>query len=222
MADDKPTRVDELLSWLKEEIFSGRIAPGARLDEQELARRFNISRTPVREALRHLASAGVVESRRHHGTVVKEHSISELIEMFQVIAELEGLCARLAARRMTAKEQQALREAHEACARLADKGEQEAFYDTNRLFHELIYAGSHNGFLRQQTLQVAERVNAYRRYITYQPGRMEVSVREHQAVIDAIESGDGEAAHREMRAHVNVLGEAATDFIAMFPNVSAG
>ncbi len=94
------TRTEELVNELEKDILEGKLKPGARLDEQVLAKRFKVSRTPVREALRQLKSSGMVEIRQHQGAIVKSFTIPEFIELIQVMAELEGLCARLSARRM--------------------------------------------------------------------------------------------------------------------------
>jgi DNA-binding GntR family transcriptional regulator len=199
---------------LEEDILQGRLKPGLRLDEQELARRFAVSRTPVREALRHLDSAGLIELRRNLGAVVRALTIRELIEMFQVMAELEGLCARLAARRMSGAERLAMRRAHTLCTARFAAGDHEGFFAANNVLHDAIAEGAHNGFLRDEARGLRNRVNPYRRLITFQPRRMADSVDEHQAVVEAIESGDGETAHRLMRAHVNLLGESAADMVS--------
>lgn len=218
MSERKTTRAEELVKELEKEILEGKLEPGTRLDEQFLARRFNVSRTPVREALRHLTSSGLVELRQHHGAIVKSFTIPELIEIFQVMAELEGLCARLSARRMIEQERRLLKKAHRNCVKRAEKRDHEGFFKANNEFHELIYSGSRNGFLKVQTHSLRNRVNPYRHYITYQPGRMENSVVQHDVVLQAILSRDGEEAHRLMREHVGILGEAAADVIASLSN----
>lgn len=208
------SRVESLLQILEADILRGAYAPGDRLDEQQLARRFKVSRTPVREALRHLASSGLIDMRRHQGAIVKQLTFAELSEMFQVMAELEGLCARLAARRIGPDERVRLRRFHELCKTCLGKLDHEGFFEANNDFHEVIFQASRNNFLIEEASALRKRVNPYRRYITYQPGRMAQSVREHDRVVGAIESGDGEAAHRLMREHVNMLGEGAGDFVA--------
>ncbi|MGH6913111.1 MAG: GntR family transcriptional regulator, partial [Geminicoccales bacterium] len=153
--------------------------------------------------------------RWHHGAVVKALTINELVEMFQVMAELEGLCARLAARRMTADRRKEMRRMHELCAERAAAGDHDGFFEANNRFHEVIYVASHNRFLEKETRALRNRVNPYRHFITYQPGRMDNSIDEHEAVTTAIEAHDGEAAHRLMREHVNLLAESAADVIAV-------
>src|SRR5438309_1999067 len=102
----KITRAEELRLQLADEIVRGALAPGAPLDETEIAKRFNVSRTPVREALRQLAASGLVEARAHRGAVVARPSLERLTGMFEAMAELEALCAGLAAQRMSPVERQ--------------------------------------------------------------------------------------------------------------------
>ena len=97
---DKVTRAEELRLQLADEIVRGVLPPGAALDETDIARRFSVSRTPVREALRQLVASGLVEARAHRGAVVAQPSLDRLTEMFEAMAELEALCAGLAAERM--------------------------------------------------------------------------------------------------------------------------
>lgn len=216
---DRLSRSENLLRYIEEQILLGKLPPGSRLDEKQLAERFNVSRTPVREALWHLASSGLVDLRRHHGAVVKQLTLVELVEMFQVMAELEGLCARLSARRMTLSERKSLKVIQKTAAKqIADK-DHEGFFRTNNKFHEMIFEGSKNKFLQQESRSLRNRVDPYRRYITYQPGQMEKSHNEHEAIVRAIDSGNDEQAHQVMRDHVNMLGEFVADFIASFSNL---
>src|SRR5437763_9442648 len=106
-ADMRPkagTRSEHVRELIEEGIATGSFPPGMRLDEMELAARFDVSRTPLREALFQLASVGIVVMQPRRGTVVAELSPHRLVEMFEVMAELEAMCGRLAARRMSAQE----------------------------------------------------------------------------------------------------------------------
>jgi DNA-binding GntR family transcriptional regulator len=213
-AKDKPLPPSSMLTrLLEDEILNNTLKPGTRLDEQALANRFHVSRTPVREALRHLASSGLVEIRRNQGATVKRLQTGELIEMFQVMAELEGLCARLSARRMNAEECARLRELHDACAARASEGRHEQFFQANNEFHEVIYSGSRNAYLGAEIRKLANRLNVYRWYVTFQPRRMRHSVAEHLGIVEAIEAGEDEMAHRLMREHVDLLAGSAADVI---------
>ncbi|MGE0239679.1 MAG: GntR family transcriptional regulator [Parvibaculaceae bacterium] len=209
----KPTRSDDMAHRLESEILGGTLPPGTRLDEHSLARRFGVSRTPVREALRQLVSSGLVHIRPHHGAVVRQLTLPELIEMFQVVAELEGLGARLAARRISKEEREQLRASHEKCKQHVKKREEELFLNENNRLHDIILLASGNRFLIGETRKLVRRVNPYRRFVTQRPGTMEKSVREHAAVISAVETGNGAEAQDLMRRHLNMLGEEAGDLV---------
>jgi DNA-binding GntR family transcriptional regulator len=217
---DKTTRTEEILHHLENEILGGRLKPGEKLDETSLAERFDVSRTPIREVLRHLASSGLVQVRPHHGAVVRQFTLPELVEMFQVMAEMEGLSARLAARRMTPQERQLMRTCNEACAAAAQSGDEIRFFAENAKFHEAISNASRNSFLISQQRSLGRLLDPYRWYVTHQPGRMEESIVEHEEIIRAIESGDPTVAGDKMRFHVNVVGEEAGDFITMLTGIN--
>ncbi len=208
---------DDLRQILEAEIVSGQLVPGSRLEEAGLAQRFAVSRTPVREALVQLASIGLVEIRPHQGAVVAAMTVQRMMEMFEVMAHLEALCAKLAARRATPAERERLRNVHALCKQLAEEGDPDRYYDQNKLFHELIYAGSHNRFLEENTQAIRNRVSPYRRMQLRQPGRLATSWEEHDAVVAAIMDGDGERAGAAMESHVTVQGDVFTDLISLLP-----
>src|SRR5437764_205203 len=120
---ERMTRAEELRLALADEIINGSLAPGATLDETLLAQRFNVSRTPVREALRQLAASGLVETRPHRGAVVASLSHDRLNALFEAMAELEATCAGLAAERMSASERQTLQQIHEELRKLSYLGD---------------------------------------------------------------------------------------------------
>jgi DNA-binding GntR family transcriptional regulator len=124
---------ERLRESIEEEIATGRLLPGTRLDEVELATRFGVSRTPIREALRLLLGEGLVETRPQRGAVVAQVTPQRLIEMFEVMAELEAMCARLAARRMSDVELAEVEAAHEACRGWGAAGDADDYF-YNSLF----------------------------------------------------------------------------------------
>lgn len=207
------TSSTNLIRALEDDILNGVLKPGDRLDEQALARRFDVSRTPVREALRHLASSGLVEIRRNQGALVRSLTTSELVEMFQVMAELQGLSARLCARRMSRTEIKALRHLNEACEKYAEADEHELFFHANTDFHQCIEDGARNSFLAEENIKIGKRLRAYRWHMSFQPRRMINSVQEHYRIVEAIEQGDEEASHKLMRTHVDLLAGSATDVL---------
>jgi DNA-binding GntR family transcriptional regulator len=207
----------DLRDRLEQEILSGQRAPGSRLDESKLAQHFGVSRTPVREALRELAAADLIVLRPRQGAVVATVTVTQLLHMFEVMAELESFCAKLAARRMSTEERGHLAKTHDRCRTLAERGEAHAYYDANRSFHEVVYAGSHNTFLEETTRNMRNRLSPYRRFQLHHPGRTLKSWKEHQAVVDAIVSGDAEAAATAMSHHVTIQGDVFTDLISALP-----
>jgi DNA-binding GntR family transcriptional regulator len=196
------TLAEELRLQLADEIVRGALAPGAALDETELARRFQISRTPVREALCQLAASGLIESRAHRGSVVAQPSHEHLIGMFEAMAELEALCAGLAAARITAAGRHALAAAHDELRAMIQSGDPQRYHEINEAFHSTIYAGAHNSYLAEITLATRFRVQPFRRAQFRNLGRLAKSHREHDLVVTAIMRGDREGAMRSMRDHI--------------------
>ena len=196
------TRAEELRLAFADEIIRGALAPGASLDETVLAQRFNVSRTPVREALRQLAASGLVEIRPHRGAVVASLSQGRLDAMFEAMAELEAVCAGLAAERMSASERQQLQQIHEQLRKLSYLGEPQRFHELNETFHDAIYAGAHSDHLAEITLATRVRVQPFRRAQFRNLGRLAHSHAEHDRVVNAIVRGDRAAAAVAMRSHI--------------------
>jgi DNA-binding GntR family transcriptional regulator len=203
-----------LKDQIENEIVSGLLLPGDRLDEVSLAERYGVSRTPIREALHSLEASGLIETRPRRGAVVVEVGPDRLFEMFEVMAELEALCARRAARRLTESDQRDLLAAHEACGAAERAGDSDRYYYDNEHFHFAIYAASHNAFLAEQARALHRRLKPYRRLQLRVRNRVSTSYREHEEVIEALTAGDGELAASRLRAHVIVQGERFTDLIA--------
>jgi DNA-binding GntR family transcriptional regulator len=204
---DKTTRAEELRLQLADEIVRGVLPPGAGLDETDIARRFNVSRTPVREALRQLVASGLVDARAHRGAVVARPSLDRLTGMFEAMAELEALCAGLAAERMQPVERHRLEAIHEELRVLSYAGNPERFHDVNERFHNAIYAGSQNGYIAEMTLATRVRVQPFRRAQFRNLGRLAKSHAEHDRVVVAILRGDKSGAASAMRAHIALVRE---------------
>ncbi|HZD92491.1 MAG TPA: GntR family transcriptional regulator [Pseudolabrys sp.] len=201
------TRAESLRQQLADDIVRGDLAPGAPLDETELARRFNVSRTPVREAIRLLAAAGLVEVRPHRAAVVARPSHAALIGMFEVMAELESLCAGYAAERMRAPERRAMEEEHEKLRVLVQDGDPQRYHQANEAFHATIYTGAHNDYLAELTLMTRARVRPFRRAQFRIRGRLANSHVEHDRVVQAILRGERVMAAQTMYAHIITVGE---------------
>jgi DNA-binding GntR family transcriptional regulator len=137
-----------------------------------------------------------------------------MVEMFEVMAELEGLCGRLAARRMTSLEQKSLISLHKKFRPFVDARNREGYHQLNKSFHEAIYAGSHNGYLRDQAIALYGRLAPYRAYQLKRPDALRVASQEHKAIVDAIVAGNGNEAQRLLVDHVSLSNELFADLVA--------
>lgn len=205
--DTPKTRAEALRESIEELIAVSKLSPGQHLDETSLAEEFGVSRTPIREALIQLASMGIVEMRPRRGAIVAEIGPQQLIEMFEVMAEFEAMCGRLAARRMTPAE-------HAELLAARDANDPDAYFYLNEAFHDHIYAGSHNGFLADQARALHRRLRPYRRLQLRVRDRLKSSFDEHQAVVDAIISGDAEKTVDLLREHIMIQGQRFADLVA--------
>ena len=204
---------DELAARIADEIMAGALSPGVRLEEVALAARFGVSRTPVREALRHLEATGFVEKRPHRGVVVTNVDRARLEAMFEAMAELEASGARLAALRMTAAERRALQALHRASRALVRAGDHVGYEAFNADFHALIYSGAHNGAFGDVIRAMRRRVAPFRRAQFQLAGRLARSYAEHGRVVAAIVAGDPDAAMREMRDHLLLVSDASAQIL---------
>jgi DNA-binding GntR family transcriptional regulator len=215
------TRAEKLREAIEESIATGAFAPGMHLEETELAQRFGVSRTPLREALIQLSSMGIVALRPRRGAVVAEVTPQRLLEMFEVMAELEAMCGRLAARRMSAADQAVMMRAHKACEAACIAQDPDTYYHENEQFHYAIYAGSHSGFLIEQTTAMHRRLRPYRRLQLRVRNRLAMSFSEHNGIVDALIAGDAEAASERLRLHILIQGERFTDLLASLASLRA-
>jgi DNA-binding GntR family transcriptional regulator len=189
---------------LENAVVDGRYRPGERLDPAQLEREFGCSRTPIREALQALERSGLVQIRPKQGTYVTELSVSELAERFEVMAELEGMAARLSARRIEQKSLDDLESALLECEKHATARDADRYYYANARFHDIVYDSCGNEYLRRQTHALQRALQPYRRLQLRVPDRMRRSLAEHRQIADAIADGDAEAAENAARDHVLV------------------
>jgi len=200
-------RSDTIADEIESLIFDGTFSDGDRLDEVQLAGRFAVSRTPIREALQRLALSGLVVQMPRRGVFVRQPGLAELVEMFEVMAELEAACARLAALRITEDALDDLRATNRRCRQAVEARDADGYYRENERFHAILYRQSGNGFLEQECLRLHRRLQPFRRLQLRLRGRLRQSMAEHEAVVAALEAGDGAAAAETIRQHVAVQGE---------------
>lgn len=183
-----------------EAIDAGTYRPGDRLVESELAERFGVSRTPIREALQRLETQSML-TRDGRSLIVASLDHNQLAELYVVRAELEGLAARLAARHASPEETRVLREMVEADRLLLN--DPRALSRANRRFHKLIHLASHNRYLVQQLDLVHRSMALLASTSLAAEGRTETALAEHDAIVRAIEQRDEEAAQLALRAHIS-------------------
>jgi len=201
---DKPrgSLADSVCRRIADEIALGNFVPGSKLDEVMLAERFQVSRTPVREALKQLAIMGLVDCRPNRGSVVSAMSTEQLDQMFEAIGELEAACARHAALRMTPDDRDVLRELHAEGRAAMQASDFERYDAANLALHSAIIRGSYNAVLIDMATSLRHRVSPFRRTQFHNIERMGESFEEHAVIVEAILAHDAAATYRQMRTHL--------------------
>ena len=200
-------RADTIADELEGMIFDGTFSDGERLDEVQLAARFSVSRTPIREAFQRLAQSGLVEQIPRRGVFVRQPGPIELIEMFEVMAELEAICVRLAASRITDTALAELESTNRRCNEYVETQNADGYYHENEQFHAILYRQSGNAFLENECLRLQRRLRPFRRLQLRLRGRLKQSMDEHEAVVKALVAADAQKAADTIRQHVAVQGE---------------
>ncbi|WP_066704569.1 GntR family transcriptional regulator [Curvibacter delicatus] len=199
---------EHVAATLREEIFDGTLAPGSFVDEVALCERLEISRTPLREALKVLSAEGLVRHEPRRGCFVNEVTEQDLDEIFPVIALLEGRCAFEAACNASDADLAVLEtlhqklQAHAAAKRIVD------YYQTNFAIHEAIITLADNRWLAQVIADLRKILKLARLQQLHAPGRLAQSLSEHLAVFAALKARDSEGAEAAMRTHLTRQREA--------------
>ena len=209
-------RADQIAETLEQLVFAGEFLDGDRLDELKLAEQFHVSRTPIREALQVLVTSGLAEQIPRRGVFVRQPGPVELMEMFETMAEIEGICGRLAATRMTDQDLNALAAANDRCQQAVQDQDIDGYYSENETFHQIIYRGAANGYLEKQALRLQNRLRAYRRMQLRFRGRLKQSMNEHAEILQYLSDGDADNTARVLRAHVAIQGEKFHQLMASF------
>lgn len=198
---------------IEEAILTMRYAPGEKLDETRLAEEYNVSRTPIREAIRQLAENGLIELRPRRSAIVANPQLHEILEIFEVMSELEGAAGARAAKRLTNEDKQALLAAHARCTASAEREDFDGYYYDNEEFHRVIYRASHCGFLADQCNALHRRLRPYRRMQLRVRNRLKSSITEHGEIVTAIIAGDADAARALLCSHVGIQGDRFNDLL---------
>lgn len=215
----KNTLADKIVSHLTQDIVSKRLAPGEALDEVRLAQRFGASRTPIREALRQLSASGLVELRPHRSPLIMATDLAQLRDMFDVMAELEALCAIRSCARMTARQRHELDAHHRSMAAAVRDGDVEAYRQGNVTFHAILYEGAHSPYLKTLAQATRQRLAPHRGVQLEAPARIAQSYAEHTEIVNAILRGDEIQAGEAIRKHLMVTQETLSEMaIETSPN----
>lgn len=198
--------MSSLAERIQELILDGTILPNEKLDEHALAKRFEVSRTPIREALHQIASTGLIELKPNRGAYVTSLSGPEKKHLFIAMTELEATCARLAAMSMTPDERSDLVRLHETMGQLAARGLVDEFEAANEVLHNMILEGARNQPLAEMTRSVRNRLRDRRETQFKNIDRIAHSHAEHELVVRAIVTGDQSAAHASMLHHMDRSG----------------
>jgi DNA-binding GntR family transcriptional regulator len=204
-----------IMSELEQDIVSGRIPVNQRLDERLLAGRFGVSRTPIREVLNRLASSGLVEYRPNQGMFTAALSLGQFFQLYELMSHLEGLCALLCARRMSAAEKARLAELQKKGAEIVKQVDPGRYSEHNLALHDLLYRGSQNDVLQQHVRALRKRLDPYRRYSFQLPNRIGESHAEHAQIIESIVEGDSAGAEAQMRSHMDIHRPNFSDYLML-------
>ncbi|MBX3605521.1 MAG: GntR family transcriptional regulator [Piscinibacter sp.] len=206
MVDPTPLRPaslhEEVASRLRHMIFERQLAPGQWIDELALARDWQISRTPLREALKVLAAEGLVVPVPRQGSKVAEMSEDDADQLLPVMALLEGRCAYEAVRRASEADIRRLKQLHEQLERHAATHNVDGYYQANHEFHSTVQALAGNRWLDRATGDLRRFVRLLRGRQLNWPGRIEASINEHRVLLDAIVQRDAARAERVMHDHL--------------------
>lgn len=192
----------EVAERLRQRIFAHELTPGMWIDEQKLAEEYGISRTPLREALKVLASEGLVELKPRRGCYVTEISRQDLDDIFPLMAMLEGRCAADAVRRAKPADIKQLKTIHERLEAAARDGRIDAFFEANQEFHRAIQELANNRWLLSVIQDLRKVLKLSRLHSLSLEGRLQQSLEEHRQIMAAFEAGDLAKAEKGMHDHL--------------------
>jgi GntR family transcriptional regulator, rspAB operon transcriptional repressor len=205
-----PAALDHRTLWqrvhehLREEIVSGRLAPGSELQEVALAESLGVSRAPIREALGRLAAEGLVTIRPRRGAVVRALSAEEFLEAYQVREALEVMAVRLAVPRLTRDDIATMQRLIDEMAALAEADDVQGFFDANAAFHQLFFDVAGNRMLAEMYRQLRAQIDRHQLRSVELRGDIRRSVAEHKAIQRALRDGDVERAAHLVSEHIRV------------------
>lgn len=193
---------DEVLTRVRDMIIEGELAPGERINEVPLCERLGVSRTPLREALKTLASEGLVDASPGRGVRVRRLTPEDVHGMLEVMAELEALAGRLACARASDEGIAGVRALHEEMMRLYEEGDRLHYFKLNQTIHSSIVALSGNETLAEVHGNLQARLKRIRFIGNREPAKWRDAVTEHELMVAALEARDGDALANVLHAHL--------------------
>ncbi|WP_272002476.1 GntR family transcriptional regulator [Roseovarius sp. ZX-A-9] len=205
---------EELVERLQQLIISGDLAPGTKVPEKELCERFDVSRTPMREALKVLASDGLVRLEPNRGAWVTRITASEVEEIFPVLGALEALAGELACAHISDKEIRAVRSAHDQMIVSYESGDLDAYFRLNQQIHRMILLAARNDTLTTACQALSMRMQRPRYLANMSDRRWANAMREHEGIITLLEARDGKKLGAALAEHIKGKQASVLDFLA--------
>lgn len=205
---------EELADGLREMIVRGDLTPGTKVPEKDLCSVFNVSRTPLREALKVLAAEGLVVLEPNRGAWVSKITVEDLEEVFPVMGALESLSGELACQNITDAEIAEIRSVHDVMRRAYDARDMEGYFAANRQIHELILNAAHNETLTSQYHSLATRVSRARYVAKMTEERWERAMAEHEDILQSLSSRDAVALSAVLKRHLKTKFETVRDWVS--------
>ncbi|MFP7672500.1 GntR family transcriptional regulator [Marivita sp. S0852] len=196
------TTVQRIEAALMDDIATGILKPGERLDEVKLTERFGVSRTPIREVLSRLTAQAILVPGEKRGVRVAEYTREELAQIFEAMHEIEATCARIAAQRMTLLSRSEIEQAQAQCVEAAQSGDMHAYMRANEAFHHTIYRATGNPYIAEIASDFRRRTGPFRAKKFGSKADLIASAESHEDLIASIFSKDSEMASDGMRAHM--------------------
>lgn len=194
---------DQIREAIEEGIRSGALVPGDPIDEDHWGKRFEVSRTPVREAFLQLQAQGLLINLPRAGMVVAKLDLQQLVNVWELLAELEAFAVKLACDRMSNTERRQLADIHEAAQESVECEDVTAWHQHNADFHEVLYAGARNPYLREDILRMRAKTAVYRKHAYAAVGHLRASYQQHQTILAAVLARDSQAAYECMSGHMS-------------------
>jgi DNA-binding GntR family transcriptional regulator len=196
------TLKEDILIKLRDSIASGEYEPGEHLREEHLSRRFNVSRTPIREALNQLEKEGFIKIIPEVGAKVAQFSQNDIADIYDLLIVLEGLGSRLAAARITNEQLYRLEELHFAMVKAANQKELRLFFELNTHFHMKLIEASENSYLIDMRMNFRRLIDRFADISHLIPGQWQASIKEHPKILEALKSKEPVLAEFLTKEHV--------------------